>query len=182
MNTEIKTYHGYWWLPSNSSNKVAGILSINSYQTIELKTIGILESNQSFINFLSHEVLPRNEIILGQTVEGNLITLINSQPEDIKRNSIAGVSTSIYKARIAIIGERQRHFKTIDDVNFTFVQVRFDLLDLWISRSGFGSKSPKIERDERNHIREFEFNLQYIRKIKLEFSFVSKVFFDSHAR
>ncbi|MEN9520047.1 MAG: hypothetical protein RLZZ381_2635 [Cyanobacteriota bacterium] len=72
MSTETKKYEGYWWLPENPDKKVTGSLSINRRECIELR---IISSLQSLHSFFSDQASP--EIILGQSIDENLITLIN---------------------------------------------------------------------------------------------------------
>ncbi|MGQ4647541.1 ApeA N-terminal domain 1-containing protein [Lyngbya aestuarii] len=126
-------YAGYWWLPTNPDKTVSGTLHIDRYQGIELKTIDSLLSRQEVfagnLEFLS------KEIILGQTVDNKLITLIDCHYSDGRFSSTPDLSTSLHTAKFALVGQRQ--FENKRDVTFTSAEVRFSLLDEWLAIQPF---------------------------------------------
>ena len=164
MNVETKRYEGYWWFPNNPDKKVTGILSINQREGIEVKTIGSFLPRHAL--FGSQIDLPSQEILLGQTIDGNSITLIginctnwNSNSDDFSFD----LSTSTHSASLAIVGKR--HFLSKNEVIFSAAEVRFNLLDEWLCKSGFTFKD---EHDDRGY--PTKFNLEYKYPENLEFS------------
>ena len=101
MNVETKRYEGYWWFPDNPDKKVTGILSINQREGIEVKTIGsLLPRHALFGNQID---LLSQEILLGQTVDGNSITLIGINCTNWNSNSDKfsfDLSTSTHSASL----------------------------------------------------------------------------------
>lgn len=154
MSTETKRYEGYWWLPEKPDKKVTGNLSINRREGIELRIISSLESQDSFF---SDRASP--EIILGQAIDGNLITLINpicTNSQSNSSNFFIDLSACTYKSQIAIVGKR--HFNTKEDVVFTSADIRFGLLDEWLCQSGF---SDNKETNEQGHLTQYNLKYEY---------------------
>jgi hypothetical protein len=164
MNVETKRYEGYWWFPDNPDKKVTGILSINQREGIEVKTIGsLLPRHALFGNQID---LLSQEILLGQTVDGNSITLIGINCTNWNSNSDKfsfDLSTSTHSASLAIVGKR--HFLSKNEVIFSAAEVRFSLLDEWLCKSGFTFQD---EHDDRGY--PTKFNLEYEYPEVLEFS------------
>lgn len=164
MSVETKKYEGYWWFPSDPEKKVTGSLSINQREGIELRTIGSLVPRQDFFNSELDHI--SSEIILGQAVDGNLITLIGSNCINQRRNpssSSIDLSTSTYASRIAVIGES--YFVTRDDVIFTSADIRFSLLDEWLCRSGFKDSA---ETNAKGNLHKFNLEYEYPEVIEFD--------------
>lgn len=167
MSIEAKKYEGYWWLPSDPEKKVTGSLFINRRGGIELRTIGSLLPQQDFLSDWLKKSSP--EIILGQTVNGDLVTLISSiciKHESNLSISSSDLSTSTYKSKFAVVGENQ--FNTKNDIAFTFADVSFSLLDEWLFKSGFDCDE---ERNIQRHL--VKFNLEYEYPEVMEFDIAS---------
>lgn len=161
MSTETKKYEGYWWLPEKPDKKVTGNLSINRCEEIELRIIGSLESQDSFsYNQASLE------IILGQAVDGNLITLI----DPICTNNYDS-SAYTYKSQVAIVGKK--HFYTKNDVVFTSADIRFSLLDEWLCESGF---SIEKKTNEKGHLKQFILKYEYPEIIEFDIDILNSKF------
>ncbi|MDJ0798723.1 MAG: hypothetical protein QNJ51_18205 [Calothrix sp. MO_167.B12] len=133
---ETKIYRGYWWLPNNPSVTISGNLCIDINKGIELETIGSLLSEQEIFD-AGYDSSPY-EILLGKTVDGKAITLIDwhhSNSSFTYSNSPLDLSVALYRAKFAIVGKR--HFIKKDEIKFTSAEVRFSLLDEWLSITGF---------------------------------------------
>ncbi len=167
MSVETKEYEGYWWFPSDPEKQVTGSLSINQREGIELRTIGSLLPKQAFLNGGIDHLSPG--IILGQAVDGNLITLLKSNCIIQKYNSsssLIDLSTSIYTSTFAIIG--RNHFTTKNDVVFTSIDVRFSSLDEWLCKSGFNCDD---EVNDKGYLTKFI--LEYKHPEVIEFDIAS---------
>jgi hypothetical protein len=141
LDSPIK-YTGYWWLPTNPDQKVSGTLYIDREKGIELKTIDSLLSRQEL--FSNNLDVFSKEVILGQTVGANkLITLIDCKCK----------SNEHWDSKFCLIGKR--HFLTNADITFTSAEVRFSLLDEWLSVAGFN------QREDSDAQGQNIFNLEY---------------------
>lgn len=148
MNTETIKHEGYWWFPDNADKKVTGTLCLNRREGIELR---IISSLQSYFDQTSPE------IILGESIDGKLITLIDSISVNSQfnpSNFSNDLSACTYRSPVAILGKR--HFQTKNDIVFTSADVRFSLLDEWLRQSGFDFNN---ETNEKGHL--IRFNLKY---------------------
>ncbi|MFM2315567.1 MAG: hypothetical protein RLZZ04_4845 [Cyanobacteriota bacterium] len=181
MSAETKKYEGYWWLPENPDEKVTGSLSINSInrrEGIELRIIGSLQSPHS-----SSSDRASPEIILGQAINGNLITLIDPIRTNSQSNSSnfsVDLSACTYRAQVAIIGKR--HFNSKEDVVFTSADIRFSLLDEWLCQSGF---SEEKKTNEQGHHTQFNLKYEYLETIEfnidsIDLKFKTKYVLDRH--
>lgn len=137
MNIETRKYEGYWWLPDSPDKVVTGTLTINRREGIEVKTIGSLLSKQAlFSNQINSSF---QEILLGQTTDGNLITLIGTICTNSNLYGFSSdLSTATHTASLAIVGKR--HFSSKSEVVFSSAEVRFSLLDEWLCKFGFTYK------------------------------------------
>jgi len=118
-NTE---YQGFWWLPSNTNESVAGVLTIKPSEIIELKLIGALVGNlgwnQDSVN------LP---IILG-VVERKIITLSDCIRIKFKSSS-SGYMSETYRVKFVFIGE---HFQDPQEIQFNEVSIQSTYLSDWV--------------------------------------------------
>ena len=73
-NIEIK---GYWFLPSEPDNRVAGTLYFSPNRKLTLELIGSFRDPVSYIKAVAERVPKKQEIILGESSDGKEITLIN---------------------------------------------------------------------------------------------------------
>ena len=163
MSVETKEYSGYWWFSDNPDKTVTGTLSIDKREGIELRTIGSLLPQHALFN--DHIDFPSQEILLGQTVDGSCITLVEpictSQNHRLG-NAFADLSKSTHNTNLAVIGKR--HFSSKDEILFSSAEVRFNLLDEWLCKSGFTARE---EQNQLGHLTKF--NLEYEYPEVLEF-------------
>ena len=119
-NTE---YQGFWWLPSNPNESVAGVLTFKPSEIIELKLIGALVGNsgrnQDSVN------LP---IILGE-VKGKIITLSNSIRTDFSNSISLKYISETYTVQFVFIGE---HFQDPQEIQFNEVSIQSTYLSDWV--------------------------------------------------
>lgn len=162
MDAETTKYEGYWWFPDNPDKKVTGILSINRREGIELRIISSLQS-------LYDQTSP--EIILGQLINGRLITLIDStsiNSQSNPSNSAIDLSTCTYISQVAISGKR--HFQSKNDIVFASADVRFSLLDEWLHKSGFNHNS---EISKEGYLNKFNLKYEYPEIIEFDIHFLN---------
>ncbi|MBD2335566.1 hypothetical protein H6G64_00995 [Calothrix sp. FACHB-156] len=162
VEQEIKNYRGYWWLPHNPNTIISGNLCINPNKGIELDTVGSLLSIQEVLDAVDES--DTDKVLLGKTVDGKAVTLIDwyhSKSNRTYSDSQLDLSISSYSAKFAIVGKR--HFINKDEIIFTSAEARFNLLDEWLSVTGFNFHE---KEDERGFS---QFNLEYVYPNKLEF-------------
>ncbi len=66
---------GYWWLPNNPDENVAGVLTYIPDEKILLELIGAFDSKKDFIDTLLNE--NSEDIIHGLTSDSKELTLVN---------------------------------------------------------------------------------------------------------
>lgn len=71
-------YKGYWWLPNNPDEKVAGILTYTPHESIILELLGNFDSEKTPVETLFEE--ETEKIIHGFTSDAKEITLMNCHP------------------------------------------------------------------------------------------------------
>jgi len=112
-------YSGFWWLPSNPEDQVAGNLKFSNKTGFSLELIGSF-SNFDVVSFYQEEKYP---IILG-IVTNKLITLYNCYQKNY-HISYPGFTTQILGARLAFIGH---HFNNKEEIRFKKIEVDFTYL------------------------------------------------------
>lgn len=114
-------YMGFWWLPSDPENQVAGTLTFEEDNgNIQLNLIG---SFQELIDF------PQYEIVLGFTNKGKKITLFNCRTTKSTIN-VPGFSNSILTANYAFV---DANFNDVNKMLFYKAKVSYDHLWDWAS-------------------------------------------------
>ncbi|MGB3510559.1 MAG: HEPN domain-containing protein [Microcoleaceae cyanobacterium] len=108
-------YSGYWWLPSEPEQTIAGTLTFTNAEGIKLQLIG------SFIMLKKTLDVP---IILG-IANQNIITLCSCYSSI----SIPGFSSEEYWAELALIG---KHFTKPDELLFHKATVQYSYLSDWV--------------------------------------------------
>lgn len=130
---------GLWWLPS-SKRRITGTLSFDGRSRPKLSLVGTLRLPPS--ESARYDELP---VVLGMTAEGRAVTLCNCVEENSNATWPSGMRTTDYRARMAVIGH---HFRSLAQVRFTSVAVRFSNLTEWTSLSGLKDEWEK-EADGR---------------------------------
>ena len=126
LNEKLE-YKGYWWLPSNPNNKIAGILTYTPNEKIKLELIGTFDSKDIDILFCDKSV--DENIIHGVTSDSKKVTLINC-------HSYASLNFSCpfpivnYNCQFLIIG---KHLKDFEEECFYKANVTIPELSHWCS-------------------------------------------------
>lgn len=113
---DVKEYRGLWWLPNNSSRKIAGVLTYKSSEEFKLELIGIFDENYDGTILAAFKSTQIEQVIHGQASDGSNITLFECSC-GISHKGCAEFSTAIYKARSIVIGihldslDKKRFFK-----------------------------------------------------------------------
>jgi len=135
QNFEMK---GYWFLPGQPDNKVAGILYFERHKEIHLELIGGFDSNDLFFNS------PVN-IILGVGNNAEKITLINCYGYGSK-NFSCEFPITFYKCQYIING---KHLLNIEEKVFNKIVVDLSTLYDWLP---FRAIQTKINRPDNKII------------------------------
>ena len=116
-------YKGYWWLPSNPDNKVAGILSYYPNEQIQLELMGCFGDYS--LKILQDR--DQEELIYGTTSDSKDITLLNSF-RSLKVNFHADFPIVRYTSDYMIIG---KHVKGLDEKRNYWATVNIPELTYW---------------------------------------------------
>lgn len=101
--TEKIEYKGYWWLPSNPDESVAGVLTYIPNERIDLELLGNLNSQQDkWINLID---INDATVIHGISSDSKMITLIFCNPYSIKQSSNCPFPIVIFKCKFLILGK-----------------------------------------------------------------------------
>lgn len=126
-------YKGLWWLPAKPQAKVHGTLRVSETDDTILDLDGTLIDVQPFM-----PVVFKPDIILGQSMEGKLLTLYKCIQIHVGGSFPSGLTTSRLLVQTAFLGA---HFEIPSDVKFKYVDVRFRHLNDWVGISGFNVKT-----------------------------------------
>jgi hypothetical protein len=139
------TCHGHWWLPTNSTQRIAGILDYSPDEgtTLDLKgTFSTQIAHQSPLGlFQSYP------IINGITEHGKPFTLHRCFQTGSHLGSHAP-ATSQFDVAVAIEG---CHFQCEEDVVFDEISVNYPLLDEWAFPIKYTPFSPAVIEGGRRH-------------------------------
>lgn len=120
---------GYFWLPSNSENKLAGKLTIEDGGTIILQLHGLFGKNP-----YEQYTLSNLNIILGDIDGEGQITLIDSKYVEGKHWISNEVKAKNYiESNYILIGA---HFESKEDLNINSFVFRLEGLNDWVGISG----------------------------------------------
>jgi hypothetical protein len=119
-------FKGFWWLPNNPSEKLAGICSFTPSEGGELELIGdfssLAEGNDSAQPLL----------ILGTTLKGE-ITLYNCFLKK-KEKRHGSIEVSLYYVNLFFLGI---HFCTDSDVKFNSISIHYSYVNEWVNIKTF---------------------------------------------
>jgi hypothetical protein len=125
-------YRGYWWLPSRPEGRVHGILNVSTRERMVLDLDGTLIDSKPF-----EHVDFRPDIVLGQSMDGTVITLLRCIQLDITIGLMSGLRSQKLLVQTVLVGF---HFKALEDVKFKSVAVEFADISDWTRSSGFAFK------------------------------------------
>ena len=145
--TESFEYKGYWYLSSNPTNKIAGILSYQPNNSIKLELFdSFSKSEHPIINFLERETI---DVILGVTSDAKKISLINCFPAGGKHNLSCEFSLSSFNIQYCLVGT---HIDNIQDKRFKSSKIFMPSLTTWCypraikTSIGFNEKNKGIKK------------------------------------
>ena len=116
-------YKGYWWLPSDPDNKVAGVLTYYPNEKIVLELLGCFgEYSLAILTGNDQE-----DIIYGKTAENKEITLINNI-RALKLNFSADFPIVRYTCNYMVIG---KHVKGLDEKRSYWATAGIPELTYW---------------------------------------------------
>lgn len=128
MNNKIEFIKkGYWFLPTNE-HKVLGSLNFSTENGCSLEIMGSLKP----VNFFSLDRVI--DIILGETLDGELITLFDCFRLNQSTYPQTGNSSEKYYSNFIIQG---KHFISPSEICFDNINCKIPNLINWIDSSGF---------------------------------------------
>lgn len=128
---KVLDYIGFWWLPSNPSKRVPGIMKISDKDSICLELLGTFGGTTT----LETNDFDDREIILGFTKDGKLLTLVESENLYFNLPSI-GIITRKYRVNSFFVGV---HFTKKEDIKFFKFSIEYTYLPTWVY-----SRTPKF--------------------------------------
>lgn len=123
---EIK---GYWFLPDDPENRVAGILSYLPNQKITLELVGSFKAPHDYMLALSQDYSKRTDIILGESSDAQNITLLNCSPYGALNFSCSFPMQS-FSVQYYLQGI---HLNSLQDAVFNQVTVKMPGLTKWVN-------------------------------------------------
>ena len=165
-------YKGYWYLPSNPDNKVAGVLMYFPNEKIVLELIGCFEE-------YTLEILKKGEeedIIYGRTEDGKDITLLNTI-RSLKLNTRAEFPIVRYTCDFMVIGT---HVNGLDEKRNYWATARIPELTLWcypdaLTTTMLFGKNKSVERINLSFSTAFRSRKDIINSVKVTENTVIKI-------
>lgn len=142
-------YKGYWYLPSDPDNAIAGILTYIPNESIELELIGAFE--KSTIEIITFSERKSTAIILGITSDAHEITLINCHPGGGSYNLSCSFSITKFSIQYCLVGI---HIVNFNDKRFSWSNIRIPELTTWCYPAalkpvyGYSEISVSVNTDE----------------------------------
>lgn len=164
-NFEIK---GEWFLPSDTDNRISGILYYDVVKGLYLELFGDFSGISPFQTYSSSE----HNIILGLTTDSKEITLYksfitNRSGMTLVQNQEAGKPFSRYLVNFVFEGA---HFFTEDELKFDKLSTEIVDLDEWVGISGFNNDYNFEREIELQKKKEFELNYKLPEAINFKLS------------
>lgn len=131
-------YKGYWYIPSNPNKVIAGILTLAPKSGVTLELLGCFEDFN--VEVIKGKIL-NQEIIYGNTAEGEKITLFQSVYSGSKCNTDAKFPLVCYSSLFMIIG---KHSLGLDEKCRYSATIKIPALSLWCYPNAL-SRDSKIE-------------------------------------
>ena len=122
-------YKGFWWLPSNPTEKLAGICSFTLSEGGDLELIG------DFSTLVDFHTSDKPLLILGSTLEGE-VTLYDCFLKE-KRKRHGSVEVSLYCVNLIFSGI---HFYSDLEVKFKSILTHYSLINAWVNTETFSFK------------------------------------------
>jgi len=141
---------GYWWLPADEGNKLAGTLTVTKGD-VKLELLGnfgyhpLSETETEKVFSLALEERPR---IVGISTDGKAITVEGHQVASNTEN-FPGIPTSTYSRDVALIGA---HFAEDEEIGFDEIAIRASDLNTWTGISGFTTHVGIEKHEEKDFL------------------------------
>jgi hypothetical protein len=119
-------FKGFWWLPNNPSDKLAGICSFTPSEGGELELIG----NFSSLAECNDSAQPL--LILGTTLKGEITLYKCFLKKNKKRHG--SIEVSLYYVNFIFSGI---HFCTDSDVKFNSISIHYSYVNEWVNIETF---------------------------------------------
>lgn len=134
-------HKGLWFLPSDTTTKVAGTIKFEVKKGLTLDLIGSFPRNSN-----------TKEFIWGILEDGKYVTLFNNF-ENHRSFNLPGLEIAKYTSNFLLVGA---HFTSKQDIAFNKVSVHYSYLDEWLNiSSGF----KKIETNPKDYKIVIEYQL-----------------------
>ena len=145
-------YKGYWWLPSDPDNKVAGVLTYYPNEKIVLELLGCFgEYSLAILTCKDQE-----DIIYGKTAEGQVITLINNI-RSLKLNFSADFPIVKYTCNYMLIG---LHVKGLDEKRNFWATARIPELSYWCQPEAI-TTTMFFDKNHNSQMTNLSFNTEF---------------------
>lgn len=138
-NLEIK---GYWHLPDQEENRVAGILYYAPNEPIRLELIGSFEEPVDYLKSIWTDSRDVTKLIYGEDQNGVAITLINGVKYG-NMNLNASFAIAKYSIEYLLTGI---HVKSMDAPAFNKMTISVPLLTSWVNRCGINLSTTYREK------------------------------------
>src|SRR5689334_17462188 len=132
---ESRRIQGFWFLPENPDQKVAGVFTYSRGDGCKLEVV-----DQRGSTLLSGSRIP---LIQGIGDDGTSITLLLGQRLSGKYN-IKGVQIAVLRIQFAFLG---KHYSSEEEIRFDKLQASLTDLDKWLEIYGF-SKLDTVRKDK----------------------------------
>lgn len=146
--TEKFEYKGYWYLPSDPDNKIAGIMTYIPNESIKLEIFGAFEKAVSPI--IAFTNCSRKDIIWGITSDAKKITLIDCSPGGGSFNFNSSFPIVKYSIQYCLVGAYIENFK---DELFSWSDIIIPELTTWCHPDALDIKYGFNENKDVNKIR-----------------------------
>lgn len=123
---------GYWFLPEDETNKVAGILYYSPTEGVHLELIGSFSHNENGIIAAISEFNKKKPLIYGLTANNQAVTLLNNFSYSGDININCPFAMMKYKCQIVVIG---KYIGSINDTANYKAYIDIDELSQWCQPS-----------------------------------------------
>lgn len=121
-------FKGYWWLPDNPNDKVAGILTYTPGDRILLELIGCFKDDNGHIKGIFDDRSNEIPLIYGIDSNAKKISLIDCRKNRSSYNFSSEFPIMCYSTRMVIY---DKHIKRIDEICDYTACIRFPELSHW---------------------------------------------------
>jgi hypothetical protein len=119
---------GFWWIPNDKENRVAGVLKFDPEKGIKLELFDSLNVQNSRLTRFG-ERIPYEDVILGLTSKN--VTLYQCY----QVNSAFDVGVIFHN----------HHFENVEDIEFDRISITYPNLDTWVGKSGLVLLEKELE-------------------------------------